>query len=240
MGLNGFNIPMQYDHIQAASDEDFVTHSVRILSERIHQSIDEFGSAIVGLSGGSTPKPIYEGLGKCAIPWEKVSIFLVDDRYVPATHKESNQRLVRETLLKHASIPEDHILFPDTAKPLDDCIHHYDLQLAGMLSAGIPHIVTLGLGSDGHIASLFPPVPTEGYGDRLVIHTTTDDFAVRDRISTTMVIIGSADRKIFFLKGKDKKFVWDEMMQSKDSEDMDRWPAKAALQLGGGVVVSHW
>jgi 6-phosphogluconolactonase len=229
---------MNYDHIKTQSEQDFIDSSVRILSDRIRQSIDEFGSAIVGLSGGSTPKPIYELLGKEDIDWNKVSIFLVDDRYVAASDDDSNQKLVRDTLLQSAAIPEDQIIFPDTTLPLDKCVSQYEARLAELLSKGIPHIVTLGLGGDGHIASLFPPVPAAGYGDRLVIHTETDDFAVHDRISTTMVIIGSADRKIFFLKGDEKKFVWDEMMQSEDNEDMDRWPAKAALQLGGGVVVS--
>lgn len=231
---------MIYDHIQATSDNNFVTQSVRILSERIQQSIKEFGSAIVGLSGGSTPKPIYEALGKEDIDWNSVSIFLVDDRYIAADDADSNQKLVRETLLANANIPEANIVFPNTTLPIDECIQDYEIRLAELLSKGIPHTVTLGLGGDGHIASLFPPVPAAGYGDHLVIHTETDAFAVHDRISTTMVIIGSADRKIFFLKGEGKKFVWDEMMQSPDTEDMDRWPAKAALQLGGGVVVSHW
>lgn len=219
------------------SEEQFIQTGVDILRERIEQSIDEFGRAILGLSGGSTPRPIYERLGLCAIDWEKVSLFLVDDRYVPADHPDSNQKLVKETLLKHISIPETQILFPDTTLPIDDCIHHYDMKLAGMLSAGIPHIVTLGIGGDGHIASLFPPVANSGFGDRLVVHTETDAFAVHDRISTTMIVIGSADRKIFFLKGEEKKTVWEEMLQS--DEGPKRWPAKAALELGGGVVVHY-
>ena len=229
---------MQFDHIQSASEEDFVTQSVATLLGRLQQSIDEFGSAILGLSGGSTPKAIYTALGKEDIDWSKVFLFLVDDRYIAADDADSNQKLVRETLLMNASIPESNIIFPDTSLPLEECISNYEANLAELLSKGIPYSVTLGLGGDGHIASLFPPVPAAGYGDRLVIHTETEDFAVRDRISVTMVIIGSADRKIFFLKGEDKKFVWDEMMQSEDAEDMDRWPAKAALQLGGGIVIS--
>ena len=229
---------MDLERINTTSPQEFIDTSVRMLSERIHQNIDEFGRAIIGLSGGSTPRPIYSALGKCAIPWEKVSLFLVDERYVPATDTDSNQKLVRDTLLATASIPEQNLLFPDTSLPLEDCIHHYELKLAGMLSAGVPHIVTLGMGDDGHIASLFPPVPDAAYGDHLVLHTETDRFAVHDRITTTMIIVGSADRKFFFLKGKDKKMVWEEMMA--DKEDLSRWPAKAALNLGGGVLVSCW
>jgi len=229
---------MDLEHIETISEQEFIDSSVRALSERIHQNIDEYGRAIVGLSGGSTPRPIYSALGKCAIPWDKVSVFLVDERYVGADDTDSNQKLVRDTLLSSAPIPEENFLFPDTSLPLAECIHHYELKLAGMLSAGIPHIVTLGMGDDGHIASLFPPVSDSAYGDHLVLHTETDRFAVHDRITTTMVIIGSADRKFFFLKGDAKKQVWEEMMA--DKEDLSRWPAKAVLNLGGGVLVSYW
>ena len=229
---------MDLENIATTSPQEFIDTSVRMLSERIHQNIDEYGRAIIGLSGGSTPRPIYSALGKCAIPWDKVSLFLVDERYVDKHDEESNQKLVRDTLLSAASIPEQNLLFPDTSLPIADCIHHYELKLAGMLSAGIPHIVTLGMGDDGHIASLFPPVSDAAYGDHLVLHTETDRFAVHDRITTTMVIIGSADRKFFFLKGKEKKMVWEEMMT--DKEDLSRWPAKAVLNLGGGVLISDW
>lgn len=232
---------MEFETVATKTEAEFVTEAVRVLTERITQSIEEFGHAILGLSGGSTPKPIYAALGQKDIDWNKVTIFLVDDRYIDPSDDDSNQKLVRETLLKHADIPEEQIVFPDTTTDLDSCIAEYEQDLAELLSRGIPHLVTLGLGEDGHIASLFPPVPAEGYGDRLVIHTTTDAFAVPDRISTTMVVIGSADRKVFFLQGDGKKFVWDEMMNDETVETMlDRWPAKAALALGGGVVVTRW
>lgn len=231
---------MDYEEITTTNADEFTTKSVSLLAERLEQNIEEFGHAILGLSGGSTPKPIYTELGKANLDWSKVSIFLVDDRYIDPTDNDSNQKLVRETLLVNADIPESQIIFPNTLSPLEDCIAIYEQKLAQLLSQGIPHIVTLGLGEDGHIASLFPPVPAEGYADRLVIHTTTDTFAVHDRISTTMVVIGSADRKIFFLKGEGKQFVWNEMMQSDATEDMDRWPARAALALGGGVVVTQF
>jgi 6-phosphogluconolactonase/glucosamine-6-phosphate isomerase/deaminase len=107
-----------------------------------------------------------------------------------------------------------------------------------MLSRGIAHIVILGMGSDGHIASLFPPLQENAFGDRLVLHTQTDNFAVRERISVSMIILGSAERKIFLLSGEEKKKVWEEMLLS--DEDMHRWPALAVLKLGGGVLISKW
>lgn len=227
---------MDFDSITTRTDPEFVIRATEILAERIRQSIDEYGRAIVGLSGGSTPKPVYEALGKEKIDWSKVTVFLVDDRYVPATDKHSNQNLVRSTLLKHASIPESQIIFPDTTLPIDACITDYEQKIAQMLSGGIPHMVILGMGEDGHIASLFPPLPEAAFGDHLALHTTTDTFDVHDRISVTLIVLGSAERKIFLLKGEGKKRVWKEMMES--PEDIERWPAAAVLNLGGGIVIS--
>lgn len=229
---------MDFEHIETASDDDFVTRSVNALAARLRQHIDEFGQAILGLSGGSTPRPIYEALGKQDLDWSAVSVFLVDERYIEETSADSNLRMILDTLVKSSGMDEGQIFAPDTRLPVDICLEEYEAELAGLLSQGIPHTVTLGLGEDGHIASLFPPVTDAAFGDRLVLHTTTDQFAVHDRISTTMVVIGSADRKFFFLKGDAKKSVWTAMTSEPDN--INRWPANAALKLGGGVVVTQW
>jgi 6-phosphogluconolactonase/glucosamine-6-phosphate isomerase/deaminase len=103
---------------------------------------------------------------------------------------------------------------------------------------GPVEIVTLGLGEDGHIASLFPPLNDLAFGEKLVIHTQTDRFAVKDRISVTMHLLQDARSHIFFLKGAGKKKVWDEMMGSDEEEQ--RWPAKAILELERSTVVGMW
>jgi len=229
---------VNYDHIQTTDDSSFVEEATGFLLLRMQQSIDEYGKCILGLSGGSTPKPIYEELGHGNLDWSKVYIFLVDDRYVAADDDDSNQKLVRETLLKNCDIPESNLIFPNTEVPLEDCITDYEQRLAQLLSEGIPHMITLGMGDDGHIASLFPPVSDRAFTDHLVIHTQTEKFAVKDRISSTFVVLLSATDKIFFLKGDAKKAVWDEMLESE--EEVDRWPAKAVLKMGGVTVVSDW
>lgn len=229
---------MDFEHIRTASDTDFIQRSVDVLATRIRQNIDEFGSAIVGLSGGSTPRPIYEALGKEDIDWSVVSVFLVDERYTEETSDDSNVKMIVDTLVKTSGMSEDNIYAPDTTLPMDICLEEYEAELAGLLSQGIPHIVTLGLGEDGHIASLFPPVPDAAFGDRLVLHTTTNTFAVHDRISTTMVVIGSADRKFFFLKGDAKKGIWEKMLHEEDA--IHQWPANAVLKLGGSTLISRW
>ncbi len=71
-----------------------------------------------------------------------------------------------------------------------------------------------------------------------MIHTTTDTFAVRDRISVTLPVLKQARQTMFFLKGEAKKKVWDEMMAS--TEDVTRWPAKEVIQKTKTTLVCHW
>ncbi|NOS68126.1 MAG: 6-phosphogluconolactonase [Candidatus Peribacteraceae bacterium] len=218
--------------ISTKNDADFVARGVGFLEKAIREALSEHGCCIIGLSGGSTPKPIYEALGKEKMDWSKIWIFLVDYRYIRADDPNSNQFLLLSTQLKNAAIPESQIFFPDTSLPLQECINLYDRHLKDLLKKGAPDIVTLGMGDDGHIASLFPPLTDAAFGQAAAIHTTTDTFDVRDRISVTLPVLKKARQSIFFLKGERKKAVWDEMMASNDDEK--RWPAK---KIDGACVV---
>ena len=223
-----------HEHIQATSEKDFEQKCVGLLQRAIESAIVERGKCVLGLSGGSTPQAVYEVLGEKNIDWSKVTIFLVDDRYVPADHEDSNQKLVQETLLKSAKVGE--IIFPDTSLPLPECIADYDQKIAALESIDI---VTLGLGEDGHIASLFP-----GDMDALleekksVMHTMTDHFAVKDRITVTLPVLTRAYSQIFFLRGKGKKEIFGEMQAA--NTDPIEYPAHALLETGKTHWVTHW
>jgi len=232
---------MHLNPISAESEEEFVSESVRVLTEAIKRAFEKHDSCMLGLSGGSTPRPIYEALGKEDLDWSKISIFLVDERYVLPDHKDSNQKMVSETLLKDADIPESNIYFPDTTLPIEECMEDYSSKIKGMIDAHgwLPDVFALGMGPDGHIASIFPPVPEEALTDQnFVLHTTTDEFAVHDRITLTLNVIAAAQEHVFFLKGEDKKQMWEEMMESE--EDERRWPAKRILEGPNVSVISYW
>jgi len=226
---------LKYHHMEVSEDK-FVEESVKWLHQEMQRSIQERGKCLLGLSGGSTPGPIYEQLGKFGdIAWEKVWIFLVDERYISKENKDSNCNLVSRTLLLSAGdkIPRDHVIFPNTELPLQECVADYGNQIKALIdNHGSPSILTLGLGPDGHIASLFPPVVKEGFEDgKPVIHTTTTKFAVADRFTLTMPIITSAHQHVFFMKGKDKLDVWSQMLQTAN-EGHERWPALDVLKQG--------
>ena len=226
---------MQYERITAVSDDEFVMKSSALIAQKIDDAIEERDECILGLSGGSTPRPVYEALGKEDLDWEKVKIFLIDDRHVPAEDKESNQKLVRDTLLKHADIPANQCYFPDTSLPIDTCVIAYIEALVHLFHAHAPDLLILGLGNDGHIASLFPPVSEEAFGEVIALHTTTDDFAVHDRISISPLIIMSAQEHVLLIKGEDKEKVFEECATS----DLDpvRWPLHVALATERMTVI---
>lgn len=220
---------------EAASDATFTRWAMEKLLEYIPLSIQRRGQCVIGLSGGSTPKPVYVELGRNeTIDWSKVWVFLVDDRHVAADHPDSNQHLVHTTLNAGGKIAADHMIFPDTTLPIDECVRDYEERLRPLLDSAPADIVTLGMGDDGHTASLFPPLPDAAFGKHLIIHTTTEKFAVRERISVTMPVLKAAAHRLIFLKGGNKKSTWHDMMNSDDDER--RWPMKGVMDERTAVI----
>lgn len=199
-----------------------------ILAEAVHAGIAEHGRAVIGVSGGSTPGPAYALFGADAsVDWSKVWIFLVDDRHVRRDSPKNNLFLLRGSLLKDAPVPESQILAPDPSLPPDECARVYGQMLSALVGRYRPDLLVLGMGDDGHIASLFPPVDASAWGPDGAIHTTTDHFDIPHRISATLPVLMRARRAVFLLKGADKQRVWAEMEGS--PRDPSRWPAQEIL-----------
>ncbi len=211
------------DIIQATTTEEFVRLSAEWISSAIHQAANDGKNPVVGLCGGSTPEPVYTMLATDqSVPWERVHFFLLDERYVPTTDKDSNQAMVRRTLLTRAAA-NARFLAPDTSLPLRECIQSYTAALDSLT----PDLVIVGMGTDGHITSLFPPVPPEAFGPATVIHTTTDRFAVRDRISVTFPILERAKKRVVLITGAEKKALLEKIRY--DTVDASMMPAQALI-----------
>lgn len=219
------------------SDDEWRGGAVTLIAETIRHALDDRGTCIVGLSGGSTPGSVYEQLATERIDWSNICIFLTDERCVPPTHAESNQRLVRETLLSRTATPAA-VLFPDTSLAPDACADVYDDELRALLGGRGPDVLVLGLGVDGHTASLFPPVDIAAAGERFAIRTHTDRFAIEDRISITPRVIETSSFPLFLLKGQEKKAIWEAMTAA--SGDPRRWPGHAAFKEGKAVALARW
>ena len=175
----------------------------------------------IGLCGGSTPIPIYEALShEGGIDWKQITFVALDERYVPASNNDSNQGMMHRRLANALS-QGAMLLAPDTGKPLQECIEAYEHAISGITL----DLTIVGMGDDGHITSLFPPLNPEAFGPKLVIHTTTDCFAVHDRISTTLPFLTRGKEALFLITGQKKMDLLKTMQR--ESIDPCQYPAQA-------------
>jgi 6-phosphogluconolactonase len=185
-----------------------VARSLRLVLEKIQTAIDERGQCAIALSGGSTPKPLYEELANQPLAWEKIQIFWGDERYVPADHPDSNQQMARQAWLDRVNIPAANIhpMPTGAGDPVVDAkTYETHLQQSFGLSVGkltVFDIVLLGMGDDGHTASLFPQTEALKASDRLVTVGNKDG---QPRLTFTAPLINQARCVIFLVAGESKR-----------------------------------
>lgn len=137
------------------------------VAQRLQRAIGEHGQASLAVSGGKSPVPLFAALRQHPLPWAQVTVLLVDERVVPHTHADSNTALVRQHLLQDAAAAARFVpLFDDHAELSDRASDPLGLerlaQLANERLGTVPwplDVVLLGMGEDGHTASLFPDAP---------------------------------------------------------------------------------
>jgi 6-phosphogluconolactonase len=162
------------------------------------------------LSGGSTPRATYELLAAQDINWDCAELFFGDERFVPPDHKDSNYRMVRETLLSRDHVnPRKLLAIPTDGTP-QSAADRYDEALrqqygAGTLEAGVPlfHLTLLGLGDDGHTASLLPGQPVLKEMDRWA--AAVPQGRGEPRISLTYPALNSSELILFLVSGAGKR-----------------------------------
>ena len=175
---------------------------------------------IIGLSGGSTPGNVYEAFARVADA--HYTFIQIDERMVPADHVDSNQCQAKEALapmLDHATF----IAVP-TAKDPENAASEYEMLVKDHLPLDV---AVLGIGPDGHTASLFPHSPALS-SKRLVAHTITDQFAVRDRITLTFLAIMQSKKLLVLLKGKEKQAILDTLQSG--TANVEDFPAIKLLE----------
>ncbi len=189
------------------------------ISQTLEQEIKKNGKATLLVSGGSTPKKLYEILSNIGIDWTNVSIGLVDERFVATDNDESNELLIKKTLLKNKAAKAKFIGLVFNTKDYDE-----NLNLAISENKPFYKSITcsiLGMGLDGHTASLFPnsqEVYTDDikYGEKMIINTKATSEPSK-RISYTKSKLLSSKHLFLYFNGKEKLDVFNSAKQNQNA-----------------------
>ena len=203
------------------------------------QAIATAGRFCVALSGGSTPKAMHEVLAappyRTRIDWSRVHFFWGDERFVPLDYPESNYRMARETLLSKVPVPDKNI-FPIRTENLQpqEAAEAYESQLKNFFAdtKGWIDLILLGMGEDGHTASLFPYTTALKESTRLV----TDNYVEKlnaYRITLTVPAINNAENILFLISGKSKAEAFKQVMTG--VYDPERFPAQLVRPHSGNL-----
>lgn len=193
------------------------------------QAISERGFFTLALSGGSTPKPIYKLLTskdyRSRLDWKKVKLFWSDERCVPPTHPESNYHLAMEMGFSTLGIPEKNIFRMPAENPdLMEAAKDYEVQILENVPDGVFDLITLGMGEDGHTASLFPKTHGLHPNNQLVIANFVPQKNMW-RMTLTFECINQAHEIAIYVIGKSKASTLKEILNS--HYDPDTYPIQA-------------
>ena len=212
--------------IEKFSNKDELEHaSSKIISTHINNCLTQKDRIQISLCGGSTPFNTYKILSNEKIEWEKVDVFLGDERWVDLNNESSNALMIRNSLLLNSpgskasfySVPTTELSSPEeSADAYEKILKKYCL--------GDPpsfDLILLGLGEDGHTASLFPYSPSLNINNRF---TAVGHGKGHERITLTHKILSSAKKIIFLISGSSKQTALKRLLDPLESSD--RTPAK--------------
>jgi 6-phosphogluconolactonase len=189
------------------------------------EAVGSRGRFSAALSGGSTPRALYELLAKSPyrqrMPWEGLHLFWGDERCVPPSDPGSNFRLAEETLIAHVPIPLENIHRVQGELEPGAAARAYERTLRDFFCGPIPRLdlALLGLGNDGHTASLFPGSAALEETERLVVAVEASyQDRPTHRVTLTLPAINTARQVLFLVSGRDKAEIVRSVLQGPDSE----------------------
>lgn len=237
MTESNHNEHMRLAHGAALADEGaqrFVALAGEAISAR--------GRFSVALAGGNTPRALYERLARPplrdAIDWARVHVFWSDERFVPLNDSESNFRMARETLLAHVTIPAEQIYpAPTLIETPEAAAQAYSETITAVFSGAPPRfdLILLGMGADGHTASLFPGHPeVVAPSELLVAAVYHAPKPPTTRLTFTYRTINAAAHVIFLVAGADKQATLRQVLNG--PLDVARLPAQGVRPEQGKLV----
>lgn len=201
--------------------EDLSHAAAKMFVDIAQEAVFKSGRFSAVLTGGSSPKRLYELLAKepynTQVPWNKTHIFFGDERWVLHDDERNNARMAYELLLNHVPIPPDQIVRMSGELPPYDSAHQYECILQEFFKNTEPQfdLVLLGMGNDGHTASLFPGTTVLNEKDKWVSTLYLNDQKMF-RITLTAPIINQATNIIFLVMGANKAQVLKQVIEGND------------------------
>jgi len=229
----------------AATPEEVTHQTAELFADLVIRAVQARGIARVAISGGSTPKAVFQLLANptapflTTIPWAKLQLFWVDERCVPPDNKESNYLMTKIAMLDEAPLPPENIHRMEGELDPEEAASRYEAEIRNAFKlegAQTPtfDLILLGLGPDGHTASLFPH--TEGLHEmaRIVIanHVPQKDVW---RITLTWPVITQGREVAFHIEGAEKA----EMVRTvfAGTYDPETWPAQLIRPASGKLTL---
>lgn len=220
--------------VARAGAELFVEHASRVMAER--------GGFTVVVSGGSTPRAMFDLLSsdefRNRIDWTNVELFFADERCVPPDHPESNYRMVHERLISKVPLPLDNVYRMRGEIAPHEAAKLYGLQLRDVFGERGADLVFLGMGEDGHTASLFPRTAALSERDhRCVANHVPNDYlppGTHWRITLTPLFINRAGNVVIMVTGKSKAKTLAEVLEG--DHDPQRLPVQLIAPTSGELT----
>ena len=219
-------------------EEDLAEATAKYIIELANHTVDGSGRFVISLSGGHTPEHLFTLLSKppfCdQMPWDKTFVFWGDERCVPSTDEQNNAHMAKSLLLDHVSVPLEHIYAIPVELSPEETAKNYEQTIKNFFGDDPPRfdLILLGLGENGHTASLFPGTDVLTDSADLVKEVYVSEQKMF-RITMTAKLINEAHNIVFLVAGEGKADILNTVLIA--SYEPDKYPAQLIKPVDGSL-----
>jgi len=222
-----------------ANSQELARGAAEYFVARSGEAVAQKGFFTVALSGGSTPQALYQLLADvhepfhAQAPWSRTHFFWSDERHVPPDHPDSNYRMAHEAMLSRVPVPESNIhRVPSENPDAAAAANEYEQTILQLTKQSVPQLdlILLGLGSDGHTASIFPGSEVLHETQRLVAAPWVEKFNTY-RITMTLPLLNNGASVLFLVSSAEKAEIVKKVM-----EGPKQYPAQAVQPTHGQLL----
>ncbi len=229
------------EQIQILPDLEAISHqAASIFVKTGKNAIDGKRRFVVAISGGSTPRRLYDLLASeeysHQIDWERVHFFWVDERCVPKDHEDSNFKVSFDSALSKVSMPVENIHRIMGEEDPEKAARDYENEIREFFGTGdwpVFDLIILGMGKDGHTASLFPGSKSLEEREKLTVPVYLEKPKI-NRITLTLPVLNHASQILILVSGRSKATVLSQVLG--DGHKRDRYPAGLINPIHGDLI----